>query len=153
MRGVFVACCALLLSGCESDRVSIIEPAGADRAACTALVKALPKVLDGQLRRPVDPDNALGAAWGDPAFVLRCGVGKPAGYDDFPACDSVNGIDWYLPEQAVESQQSDALLTTLGRAPNVELLVPTTRRPPAAAMVQLAEVLKAHTKPASGGCH
>lgn len=153
MRGVAVVAAAALLSGCASDKVPITDPTGADRAACAALIKALPDTLDGQLRRPVDPDDALGAAWGDPPFVLRCGVGKPEGYDPTAGCDSADGVDWFIPDAAVNNPDAEAVLTTMGRSPAVELRVPAARRPPAGALVDLAATIKAHTTSVAGGCH
>jgi hypothetical protein len=37
----------------------------------------LPEQVEGQQRRDVEPAGPLAAAWGDPAIVLRCGVGPP----------------------------------------------------------------------------
>ena len=38
------------------------------------------------------------------------------------------------------------MLTTIGRTPRVELSVPAEYRPPAAAMVDVAKAIKAHTR-------
>ena len=46
------------------------------QAACEGLVADLPDRLIGEDAREVSPDGALGAAWGDPALVLSCGVGE-----------------------------------------------------------------------------
>ena len=71
---------------------------GAEREACESLVEALPDRVADQPRRETY-GNPLGAAWGDPAIVLRCGVGTPEGYDKFAACQIVNGLDWFVPEE------------------------------------------------------
>lgn len=54
------------------------SPDAATRAACGALVAALPGEVDpGVQRRPVAGDETLTAAWGDPPVTLQCGVAPP----------------------------------------------------------------------------
>lgn len=115
------------------------------RAACARLVDALPDQVSDQPQRETR-GNPLGAAWGDPAIVLRCGVGDPADYDPLVGCMRVNGVDWYAPESASTDQSTDVVLTTIGRAPAVELLVPAEHRPPAAALVDVAAAIKKSTR-------
>ncbi|MBA3783545.1 MAG: DUF3515 family protein, partial [Nocardioides sp.] len=69
-----------VLTGCASDEVTIEsrDVSAADAATCRELLDDVPDTLAGELRRPVDPDDALGAAWGDPALVLECGTEMPA---------------------------------------------------------------------------
>ena len=90
--------------------------------------------------------SPLGAAWGDPAIVLRCGVGTPEGYEPSSPCQRVNGVDWFVPEDQLDDQGSDVLLTTIGRKPAVEVEVPSDYRPPDAVMVDLADAIKEHTE-------
>jgi hypothetical protein len=143
-----VACAAgvfLLAGGCgAAGNVPIDSPelSGGDAAACRDLVQALPDSVSDQQRRSVDPDDAFGAAWGDPAIVLRCGVPKPEGFDEFATCQEANGVGWFVPEEQIEDQQADVVMTTIGFEQNVEVTVPATYRPPAAAMVDLAEAIK-----------
>ena len=95
----------------------------------------------------VAPDgDALGAAWGDPAIVLRCGVGTPAGYNRFAACQRVNGLDWFVPDEASKDQSLDVVMTTIGRRPAVEVRLPATYRPPVAPMVDIGGVIEEHTE-------
>ena len=62
------------------------------RAACAALVAALPVEVDPEVRRrPVTGDAALTAAWGDPPVTLECGVPDPDRPDE-PV--TVNGVAW-----------------------------------------------------------
>jgi len=122
--------------------VAVPEVGGDDRTACRNLVDALPDRVADQDRRPVEPDSGLSAAWGDPAIVLRCGVPTPAALDEFAACQEANGVGWFVPEEQVEDQHADVVMTTIGRAQNVEVRVPATYRPPAAAMVDLAAAIK-----------
>ncbi len=86
--------------------------------------------------------NAYAAAWGDPAIVLRCGVPTPDGSDEFAVCQETNGVGWFVPEDQIEDQGADVVMTTIGFEPNVEVLVPADYRPPAAAMVDVAAAIK-----------
>ncbi len=137
---------ALTATGCGAVEVRGTEVSEADRAACTSLVEALPDQVSDQPRRETT-GSPLGAAWGDPAIVLRCGVGgTPAGYDKFAGCQTANGVDWFVRTETIEDQSADVVLTTIGRTPTLELFVPATYRPPVAAMVDLADVIKQHTR-------
>jgi len=144
-----VACQVLLASlvtGCGAGNVEIDTPelSGADAKACTDLVDALPDAVDDVARRPVEPDHAYGAAWGDPAIVLRCGVPKAEGFDKFATCQVADDVGWFVPESQVEDQSADVVMTTIGFEQNVEVHVPARYRPPAAVMVDLADAIK-HT--------
>ena len=135
------------LSGAACGKVDIDDPSAsrAERTACAGLVGALPDHVSDQSQRGTK-GSELGAAWGDPAIVVRCGVGKPAGYDRFAGCQTINGVDWFVPERMVADQDLDVVLTTIGRTPAVELTVPAKWRPPAAALVDVAAAVKAHTR-------
>jgi len=137
-----------LVSGCGGDEVDVRPTGvtGTDRTACLALVKALPRHVSDQPARAVTGETAVAAAWGDPAVVLRCGVGRPKGYTRFAACQTANGVDWFVPDEAIQDQGTDVVMTTIGRSPSVEVVVPAQDRPPVAAMVDLAPVIKAHTR-------
>ena len=142
-----VACVALLVvvtAGCGSSDVHIDTPAltGADAAACASLVEALPDAVSDQTRRATDPEDAHGAAWGDPAIVLRCGVPKPAGFDKFATCQVTNDVGWFVPDEQIDDPSADVVMTTIGFEQNVEVTVPASYRPPAAAMVDLADAIK-----------
>jgi hypothetical protein len=117
---------------------------GRARTACEGLVKALPGHVSDQEQRTTS-GSPLGAAWGDPAIVLRCGVGKPEDYDPVTGCQTADGLDWYVPEDGMNDQSADVVMTTIGRSPAVEVTLPARYRPPVAAMVDLAPAIKAHT--------
>lgn len=138
---------ALLLSTTAACAVKVPDTSvsGTERAACTRLVDALPDRVSDQPRRETR-GNPLGAAWGDPAIVLRCGVGDPADYDPLVGCMRINGVDWYAPESATTDQGTDVVLTTIGRTPAVELFVPAEHRPPAAALVDVAGAVEKRTR-------
>jgi hypothetical protein len=142
-----VACLGVLaagLAGCGAGKVAVDSPAlhGADAAACRALVHALPGSVSDQRRRPVDPPDAYAAAWGDPAIVLRCGVPKPAGFDKYATCQVTNGVGWFIPENQITGAPEDIVMTTVGRAQNVEVRIPSDYWPPAATMVDLTRAIK-----------
>ena len=136
---------ALLVAACSPGAVDIPAPEldGTEAAACAGLVRALPDRLADQERR--GPDVTHGAAWGDPAIVLRCGVAEPAGFDELSTCQVVNDVAWYIPEEQVTGEPVDILMTTVGRRPNVELALPEEYFPPAAAMAQLSDALLEHS--------
>jgi len=139
----------LALAGCGSDAVEVHAPGLSARAAetCRSLVEDLPDTVAGQQRRPVSPEDAAGAAWGDPAIVLTCGVGKPDGYVPEGPCTVVDGVDWYIPEdQLLADGDADLTMTTLFRRVNVEVLLPRDYWPPATALADLSKVVAAHTE-------
>jgi hypothetical protein len=134
----------LALTSCAVD-VPSTKVSGSQRKACAELVDSLPDHVSDQERRETK-GNPLAAAWGDPPIVLRCGVGRPAGYDKFSACQVVNGLGWFVPEKTIGDQGADVVMTTVGRDPAVEVKVPATYRPPDAVMVDLGTAVKAHTR-------
>jgi hypothetical protein len=135
-----------LLGGC-SDEVDVpaTRTTTAEAASCRALLDALPAKVAEQSRRPTT-GNKFAAAWGDPAIVLRCGVGVPRGYDKFAACQRANGVDWFVPESVISDQRADVVMTTIGRSPRVEVTVPAPYRPSLAPMTDLAEAIKQNTR-------
>jgi hypothetical protein len=139
---------ALLLAcaGCSHDvDIEDTGATGSARTACEGLVKALPEHVSDQKARRTS-GSSLGAAWGDPAIVLRCGVGKPQDYDPVTGCQTADGLDWYVPEAGMNDQSADVVMTTIGRSPAIEVTLPARYRPPVGAMVDLAPAIKAHTR-------
>ncbi len=135
-----------LCTGCGHDvDIEGTGATGAAKTACASLVKALPSHVADQSRRRTT-GSPLGAAWGDPPIVLRCGVGRPHDYDPATGCQTANGLDWYVPAKGMNDQSVDVVMTTIGRDPSVEVTLPARYRPPATAMVDLAPAIKAHTK-------
>lgn len=156
MAGVALSLLAVgMLAGCGDDAVRVhrfgVTPAGHE--SCPALLESLPsKVSDQDERRTTG--STFAAAYGDPAIVIRCGVGKPKDFDKFSSCQRANGIDWFVEdlEAVVNDQSRDVTMTTVGRSPAVEVRLPARYRPPTAAMVDLEKAVKAHTKPNGQGC-
>ena len=103
---------------------------------------ALPERVSDQPRRRVDPGDGYAAAWGDPAIELRCGVPRPDGLTAVSPCEHTNGVDWFIPVSQQSGGTSEVIMTTVGRAVNVEVTVPADDFPPATAMVDLAPAVK-----------
>jgi len=138
---------AALLAGCGDGSVDVdsFKVSASGHQACPALIGSLPSRVAGQPRRHTS-GSTYAAAWGKDAIVLRCGVGRPKNYDRFAACQRANGVDWFVPESIIEDQSADVVMTTIGRSPAVEVRVPARYRPATAPMVDLAKVIKAHTR-------
>jgi hypothetical protein len=114
---------------------------GSRARACADLIGALPDHVDDQPRMPVR-GTGYAAAWGDPPIELRCGVAKPALFDRFAACQTVNGVDWFIPESQQTGRPVDITMTAVGRAEYVEVKIPHDYFPPAATMADLADAVK-----------
>jgi hypothetical protein len=144
-----VACLLVLLvlAGC-SGPVSVDAPSlsGSAARSCAALVTALPQRVADQSRRKTDTGGGYAAAWGDPAIELRCGVPAPAGLTPASACQTTDGVDWFIPESQITGRPTDVTMTTVGRSVNVEVRLPRDYFPPAAAMVDLARAVKRTTQ-------
>jgi len=147
-RGAVVCLLAVTLVACSPGKVQIEERelSGDDEAACAALVDDLPDTLAGELRRSVDPDGALGAAWGDPAYVLTCGVPQPEDYAPTAECSVIKGIGWYVTDDQLSDLRVDATPIALTRTPYVEVQVPSRYRTNGidTALAELAPLLKKH---------
>lgn len=143
-------CAAVLLTACGGP-VELDSPdlAGADRAACEGFVADLPGELADQQPREVEPEDALGAAYGDPAITVRCGVGLPEGFSRIGHCEVADGVGWYVADEELDDPGSDATLTAVTFSPHVEVTVPADYRPDGAAavLVELAEAVRANLRP------
>ena len=138
---------ALALASCSSTpTIDDADRSPADRAACESLVADLPDTLAGLERRDVEPDDALGAAWGDPAYVLTCGVPEPDDYEPTAECNVIDGVGWYVPDDQLTDQREDATPIALSLEPYVEVLVPADYRTEGIdrALAELAPALKEH---------
>lgn len=140
----------LFAVGCSEDPGSVradapTPPPGKAESACRALREALPaKVMDDG-RRNVSPKSQWTAAWGDPAIVLRCGVGLPAsmrvvdpdkvGSEPMDSVE-VNGVTWAFARSA-----EGVRFTTVYREANVEVTVPKKFGEPAAPLVDVADAV------------
>jgi uncharacterized protein DUF3515 len=149
-----VACLAALIlaAGCSSegtvevDGVAEGDLSAADAASCARLREALPDVVDGLARRPVEPEGSYAAAWGTSPVVLRCGVEEPEAFDEYSSCQITNGVAWFIPDEQITGEPVDIVMTTVGRSPVVEVALPAEHFPPANAMVDLAPAIKQTTR-------
>jgi hypothetical protein len=152
VRGVCFGTTALLaaatLAACADEPVSIDTPpvSQQDFDTCNKFLRDLPRRLDGHEGRKVDPAAALGRAWGDPAIVVRCGVGSPAAFDETAHCEVADGVGWFVPEDQIDDQDSDLVFTAAGYRPIVSVDVPNDYRPEgsAAVIADLAEAVEEH---------
>jgi Protein of unknown function (DUF3515) len=117
-----------------------------DFETCKAFLADLPRRLTGEEGRKVNPAAALGRAWGDPAIVVQCGVGLPEEFDETSHCEVANGVGWFVPEDQVDDQDADLLLTASGYTPVVSVAVAADYRPEgsAAVLAELAAPVKEH---------
>nr|WP_281380963.1 DUF3515 domain-containing protein [Nocardioides panaciterrulae] len=122
-----------MLAGCGGGAVEIDAPSmpSADAAACRKLVDDLPRTVAGHERREVSGDEHLGAAWGDPAIVLTCGVPVPAGFNNTSTCIQTADMEWYVPDSVLMSddQTRDVTMTAVGYRPRVQVFLPGGYRP------------------------
>jgi hypothetical protein len=146
----------ILLGGCSSEpgpvEVDAPLPAAADRAACHDLLDALPENVADQPLRPVEPQGAWAAAWGDPAIVLTCGGSAPEGFRRTSSCTTVNGVDWFIPEEQLETTEAvDLTMTTVHRDQFVQVRMPAKYWPPAATLADLSGAVRGSID-ADGAC-
>ena len=111
------------------------RPSGQATVACAHLHAALPSRVDGRPTSAVTPRSTLTAAWGDPAVVLRCGVGKPRELRLTSELIEINNVRWFLHET-----HDSFVFTTYGRVAFVEVRVPKSvpREQATAPLVDLA---------------
>ncbi|MGW5880175.1 DUF3515 domain-containing protein [Nocardiopsis terrae] len=132
---------ALVTAGCGERTVRVQPPEPDERTAevCAALVADLPDTLLDAERASVRPDSELTAAWGDPPIGLRCGVPRPASLQMDSVLQEVNGVAWFSPPEDAPS-----LYTVVEREAYVELTVPPSYGPPAAALAAVSELVDEH---------
>ncbi len=141
----------LVLAACSAGPVTLSTPGvdAADRAACEAFTAALPDSIADETARETDPVDALGAAYGDPAIVVRCGVAVPDGFDQASSsCEVANDVGWYVAPEEFDDQSADVTLSAAGYRPVVSVTLPAQYRPdgPAAAIAQLAAAVDEHLR-------
>jgi hypothetical protein len=134
---------AVTLAAC-SGPVPVQSPNPSDSAAarCADLLAALPDEVDGLPAREVEPADALAAAWGDPAVVLRCGVERPAALTPSSSVYTIDSVTWF-PEELTAGY----LFTTYDRSVYVEVTVPDDYAPEADVLVALDDAIAATIPP------
>jgi hypothetical protein len=150
-----VAVAACTLTACSSGPIDVgaSRPPEDEQAACRALLDALPRRVADQPAREVQPKGGWGAAWGDPPIVLTCGVPAPHGFGRASSCTTVNGVDWYIPEDELKAggAPSDLTMTTVNRAAGVQVRMPADYWPPATTLADLSSAVRA-ALPRTGHC-
>jgi uncharacterized protein DUF3515 len=112
----------------------------AEAQACRDLVGDLPATLLGEDPVEVEGDTAYGAAWGDPAIVLTCGV-DAIDLSEAPPCIDVDGVGWVVVEEGEETT-----FVADGYRPRVRVVVPDDYAPEAGALTALGPVVQEHTE-------
>ena len=88
----------------------------------------------------VGGDTDYGAAWGDPAIVLTCGV-EAVDITQAPHCTVVNGVGWVVPEEGERT-----VFVADGYRPRVEVVVPDDYAPQAEALLDLSPLVKQYAE-------
>src|SRR4249919_890835 len=106
----------------------------ADAQACRDFVAGLPDTLAGQESVEVTGDTEYGAAWGDPAIVLTCGVGRPPDFTDTSTCVEVDEVGWFVPDSvfaamADDDETVDVPMTEMNYRPRIHVDLPGEYRP------------------------
>ena len=122
LAAVALTAAAMAMAGC-SRGVEVAPPSGlSSRAQNACRAVTWPKTVARLGQVPTTPESTLTAAWGDPPLIARCGVPAPGPTTD--DCVVVDGVDW-----VVHPLSDGTRLTTFGRDPAIELLVPTVYGP------------------------
>ena len=121
-------------------------------ATCETLLADLPSTLDDQPRRPITPPDVLAAAWGDPAIVVRCGVGPPRELDRVSECVLVDDVAWFFPgNDLVDPDGPEVVFSVVKRLVVVEVTRAASYGPPAEVLADLSGPVAANV-PERGRC-
>lgn len=113
---------APLLAACTST-VALSPAPEANTVGCADVTVHLPQSLESLSLR--DTSAQATGAWGSPAaIVLTCGITTPR-VSDLP-CQTVEGVDWLIDQKG-----KDAIYTTYGRSPGVQVVVDSKAVPTA----------------------
>lgn len=138
--------CGAAVGGCSrSVEVPAPTPDAETATLCVAFTGALPDELPTVgARRDVTPSPELTAAYGDPPVGVRCGVPDPATLSSTALLVRIDGIDWF-PQELTAGWR----MTSVGRAANVELTVPSEQGPAPSVAADLSTAITT-TIPAEG---
>ena len=135
-RGAVACSLVLLTVGCSDSPPEIHAPelSAADAQACRDFVADLPDTLAGEESVEVTGDTEYGAAWGDPAIVLTCGVDQPSDFTDASTCIEVGEVGWYVPDDVFKAmfdgdETTDIPMTEMNYRPRIHVLIPGEYRP------------------------
>ena len=135
-RGVAASTALLLLAGCGGSPPEINAPelSAKDAEICREFVAGLPDTLAGEKSVEVAGDTEYGAAWGDPAIVLTCGVGEPPDFTDTSTCIEIDESGWFVPDRVFADmfegdETTDVPTTELNHRPRIHVVIPGEYRP------------------------
>lgn len=133
-----VSVATLALTACGDSPVEAKPAAQASSPECAAVAAAWPERVAGLGSYPNSADSPTVHAWGksaDDAVIARCGVTSPGPTSD--ACFSANDVDW-----VATPLNGGMKYVTYGRAPAVEVLVPTSAKLDGTALAAFAPAAK-----------
>jgi hypothetical protein len=118
-------------------------PSALVNADCLKVFEKLPVQLGSLSPRKTDSDSAFVAAWGNPAIVIRCGVGAPdpSGQPDPQFVTDAANTDGVLWQP--ELDKTKTVYTTIDRAVNIEITVPANADQPLPLLAQAVNALPA----------
>ena len=135
-RGVVAFAALALLAGCGDDppEIHASDLSAEDAQACRDFVAGLPDTLAGQDAVEVAGDTEYGAAWGDPAIVLTCGVEEPPAFTDTSTCIAVKRTGWFVPDDVFQDmfegdETTDVPMTEMNYRPRIHVDLPGEYRP------------------------
>ena len=115
---------AVVAAGCSSA-VKVQPFEASDSPECLEVAARWPGTVAGQPQRVTAVDSEGVAAWGDPPVIARCGALSPGPTTD--PCQDVEGVDWVAHRF---EDGSGFAMTTYGRVPAIEVLVPPAYESP-----------------------
>ncbi|HIZ97136.1 MAG TPA: DUF3515 domain-containing protein [Candidatus Janibacter merdipullorum] len=118
---LLVAAGAVLLGSCSSA-AEVGIPDDADHEACVAASEHWPEEVKELSPTETDPSDPAVAAWGDPPIIARCGMPALGPTED--QCVVVDDVDW-----VAEELDDGTRLTSFGRDPAIEVIVPEEHDP------------------------
>jgi hypothetical protein len=135
----------ILWHGGNGVPVTAPSVSGAAAHQCAALNAALPATVLGHARRTTVPKAPYPAAWGNPAIVLRCGVGVPAvlapgstTYDPTVEGMDMNGVCWVN----TQTGSGGYVFTTVKQQAYVEVTVPNAYQTGESPLPQLTAAIE-----------
>ena len=147
LRRAGVLLAVLLVSGCGGPTVVHTEKlSDADQKSCDAFVDALPDTLSHLDREQAGTTAGAAAAYGDPPIIITCGVPEPDGFAEGAPCESVSGVDWFVPAEEYTDEPVPVTLTSAWTRPRVEVRIPDDYWPAATAAATgvLSPIVKDH---------
>jgi hypothetical protein len=115
--------------------MEVASAPAADSPACRQAAGKWPRDIAGMVATTTTSSSPSVRAWGDPAVIARCGVAavQPTTAD----CVAVDDVDW-----VIEPLTDGIRATTYGRAPAIEVLIPSRYSPGTLLLPAFAEAAR-----------